>query len=237
MAFTNSEELGSHAGKQPEPATRVRLPRRVREQQMLEVATQVFGRLGYHGASMDQIADEAGISKPMLYAYFNSKEGLYIACLRHAGSNVIEHVRGSFDPNRNAEQHMWDSFTAFFTFIRDNRAAWQLIGRETYYDNRAFEEVSEGVRQELRDTIAEIGRVSSTETAGDPFADPERRTAMAYATLGAAEALGNWWLESDSTLQPETPCRHLMNFFWLGFHELAEGAVWTEESVGTPSSS
>lgn len=214
-----------------EPATRVRLPRRIRERQMLDVATQVFGRLGYHGASMDQIADEAGISKPMLYAYFNSKEGLYIACLRNAGTGIMESVRQSFDPQRSTEQHMWDGITAFFTHIRDNRAAWRLIGRETYYDNRAFEEVVDAVRSELRELIAELGRISSIETAGDPLSDEQTRVAMSHALLGAAEALGDWWLGQAPQLEAEVPCRHLMNFFWLGFHELAEGEVWSEQNL------
>lgn len=58
-----------------------RLPRAVREQQMLDAAVKVFSRRGFHAASMDEIAEDAGISKPMVYAYLGTKEELFVACL------------------------------------------------------------------------------------------------------------------------------------------------------------
>src|SRR5687767_14290304 len=74
-------------------AARRRVPRVERQQQMLDVAARVFAERGYHAASMDEIAAEVGVSKPMLYAYFDSKEGLYLACIDRAGQDLLESMR------------------------------------------------------------------------------------------------------------------------------------------------
>ena len=68
------------------------MPRERREQEILDVAGAMFARAGYHSASMDEIAESAGVSKPMLYAYFGSKEGLYLAYIRRAGGELLERL-------------------------------------------------------------------------------------------------------------------------------------------------
>src|SRR5688572_14693748 len=68
---------------------RRRLPRQVREQQIIDEAVRVFSKRGYHGASVDEIADLAGISKPMVYLYLESKEGLFTACIRREAERLV----------------------------------------------------------------------------------------------------------------------------------------------------
>ena len=75
-----------------------RLPRAVREQQMLDAAVKVFSRRGFHAASMDEIAEDAGISKPMVYAYLGTKEELFVACLHREGTRLIEAIAGAAAP-------------------------------------------------------------------------------------------------------------------------------------------
>src|SRR5688500_7867062 len=69
---------------------RRRMARADRERQMLQVAEQVFASRGYQAASMDEIAEQVGVSKPMLYAYFGSKDGLLLACIRRARAELHE---------------------------------------------------------------------------------------------------------------------------------------------------
>src|SRR2546426_4993440 len=73
-----------------ESKARTKVPRAVREPQMLDAAVAVFAERGYHGASMDEIAAGAGGTKPMVYSYFGSKEDLYLACIDHAGTRLME---------------------------------------------------------------------------------------------------------------------------------------------------
>ena len=74
-----------------------RLPRAVREQQMLDAAVQIFSVNGYHETSMDAIAAQAQISKPMLYLYYGSKEELFGACLDRELSRFVDEVRNKID--------------------------------------------------------------------------------------------------------------------------------------------
>jgi AcrR family transcriptional regulator len=213
------------------PTARVRLPRRVRERQMIEAATDVFGALGYHNASMDQIAEKVGISKPMVYAYFDSKEGLYAACLARAGEDLVDRVHSSFDAGFGPDKALWEGFMAFFEFVRERPSDWKIVRQEFFYDVPAFTEIVQNVHDNLRSVIEELSAIASKETPGDPFADPERRAASAYAILGAGSALANRWLEDGAGTAPEVPCTQLMNFFWLGYSDLAAGNVWSAESL------
>src|ERR1700756_3236801 len=102
-----------------------RLPRAVREQQMLDAAVLMFSRNGYHETSMDAIAAEAEISKPMLYLYYGSKEELFGACLDRKLSRFIEAVRADISFTRDLKQSPKDllstTIRAFMHYIDANR--------------------------------------------------------------------------------------------------------------------
>ncbi|MGH2907327.1 MAG: TetR/AcrR family transcriptional regulator [Solirubrobacterales bacterium] len=203
----------------------------MREHQMLEAATKVFAQSGYHNTSMDQVAEQVGISKPMIYSYFDSKEGLYRACLERAGAELVEHVRASFKPDFKPDRALWEGFIAFFAFLRDRPSDWQLVRNESIKDVPALSENIENVHNNLRALIGDLSMIVSKETPGDPFADDDRRAAASFALLGAASALGSRWLDEGATSSPEEPCTQLMNFFWLGYNDLAAGKLWTSDEL------
>src|SRR3954471_4435839 len=99
------------------PVTRRKVPRAIREQEMLRVAERAFAGRGFHGASVDAIAEGAGISKPMVYAYFGSKEGLYRAVMAAARERLFEVLREQVDPRAAPDQQLWHGLLAFFTFV------------------------------------------------------------------------------------------------------------------------
>lgn len=240
--MTTTESSTSHSPQPPEISAlspgdstrrRVRLPRAAREQQMIDVATEVFGAHGYHAASMDQIAFEAQISKPMLYAYFDSKDGLYLACMRRSGDRLLKKVARSYGEDRDVEGHLWDGFLAFFAYIGEHPNAWRLICGQSFYEMASFRAVSDEIHVGLRDVVEDMCARASRDTIGDPFANDDRRAAVAHAMIGAAESLGAWWSEHHADQPPEVPCRELMNFLWLGIDNLAAGRVWNQqEAVG-----
>src|SRR5690349_6523678 len=88
------------------PAFR-RLPRAVREQQMLDAAVTVFSRRGFHLASMDEIAELAGVSKPMVYAYLGAKEDLFIACLHREATRLMEAIVAVVRSETAPDQQLW----------------------------------------------------------------------------------------------------------------------------------
>src|SRR5213078_1749466 len=89
------------------PAFR-RLPRAVREQQMLDAAVAVFSRRGFHAASMDEIAEAAGVSKPMLYFYLGSKEELFGACIRREADRLTTAVAGAVSIESAPDRQLWE---------------------------------------------------------------------------------------------------------------------------------
>lgn len=208
-------------------AARARLPRPVREQQMLEAASALFGEQGYHAVSMDQIAEAVGISKPMLYAYFDSKEGLCSACLKRAGADAITAISTSFEPGRSPEQSLYEGFLAFFSFVRREPQSWRLIRSQASYDVGVFQRMVGEIHRDLLSVIQELERTASRETAGDPFADDENRIAASHALFGAASALADRWLDNQFAAPPEEVVGQLMNFFWTGIRAMADGETWS----------
>src|SRR4051812_31289006 len=106
------------------------VPRAVREEQMLEVAGELFAARGFHASSMDEIADRADISKPMLYAYFGSKEGLYSAYMQRSGARLLEAMDAAVDPDLQPGPQVYASMAAFLGFVEEHREGWAVLQRE-----------------------------------------------------------------------------------------------------------
>jgi AcrR family transcriptional regulator len=208
-----------------------RLPRAVREQQMLDAAVRVFSGRGYHAASVDEIAEAAGISKPMVYAYLGTKEELFVACLHREGARLIEAIAASAQENDLApDERFWRGFRAFFQFVADHRDGWTVLCRQARAQE-PFAEVIEALRERMVEVVtgslARVGARAGRETREDDVA------AMARALVGAAEALADWTVSNPSA-DPEATATRLMNAVWLGAGQLLEGRSWRPERAPTP---
>src|SRR3954467_2205767 len=109
------------------PLTRRKVPRHVREQDMLRVAERAFAERGFHGASVDAIAEGAGISKPMVYAYFDSKEGLYRAVMLRGRERLLQLLAAVADETGPPDERLWHGLLAFFTFVEREHDAWTVL--------------------------------------------------------------------------------------------------------------
>jgi AcrR family transcriptional regulator len=108
-----------------------RLARAERERLMLRAAGDAFATRGFHGASMDDIARAAGITKPMLYRYFGSKEGLYAAYLKMTGRELVDKVRAPDTRDESPEVRLRAGLRAFLTYVKEHRAGWTVLHGET----------------------------------------------------------------------------------------------------------
>jgi len=182
---------GSRAERRPRKAGTRGMPRAQREQLILDVAGQVFARGGYHDAAMDEIAKLADVSKPMLYSYFGSKEGLYVAYIDRTGRELLDRLERAGGERDGVAGRLRDRITEFFAFVEEYRDGWKVLFRELASSGPVAEEVAQ-----LRSQVAEavrwmLDREVSTECALDgPASD-----ALAHAIVGAGESLANWWLE------------------------------------------
>lgn len=195
-------------------AKRKRMPRAERMRQMVEVAEQVFSARGYAAASMDEIAELVGVSKPMLYEYFNSKEGLLLACIRESRSVLREVTEQATVGATTAEDALRRGLLAFFVFIRERREAWSLLRHEmALIGTPAAAEVEETRRQQT-DLIAAL--MSGYFDSGDDL----RAEAAAEFVVGACERLAIW-CERHDEVSPEMATEYAMDVLWSGLRSRA----------------
>lgn len=182
-----------------------------REQQMLDVAERLFAEGGYQAVSMEEIAEQVGVSKPMLYEYFGSKEGLLLAAIARCRTELYEVTRaamagaGAADP----KDVFWRGLVAYFEFTDAHRQAYGVLAQGPVALASATAPAIEATRRQ------QAGLIAPLLTAFAP--DVPAATAEAYAEIiiGACERLGLWRLRHPEVTAEEA-ARHMMNFSWYG---------------------
>ncbi|WP_031465579.1 TetR/AcrR family transcriptional regulator [Sciscionella sediminilitoris] len=185
------------------------MPRAERERQMLTVAEEIFAARGFVATSMDEIAERVGVSKPMLYEYFGSKEGLLIGTIRQARAELRrsteEAVLGAID----IEDALRKGLVAFFEFITNHRQAWSLLRNEgALMANSAGSEV-EQTRQQQTNLMTALMQGFA------PTTDEKSREAAAEILLGACERLATWCEHRDE-VTPAQAAEYIMRGCWYG---------------------
>jgi AcrR family transcriptional regulator len=171
------------------PAGRRKLPRAEREKQMLEIAAQVFGRRGFHAASMDEIARTCGLTKPMLYAYFGSKEGLYLATVDRAGRRLVAAVKDVL-AERDPLTRLRRGTEVLLGFIDRDRHGWRVLFSEGLGEGPVAARVAL-----YRTQIVQLAAVTLAAARGESGPAAVRRAEpYAVGLLGAGEAVARWWL-------------------------------------------
>lgn len=199
-----------------------RLPRAVREQQMLDAAVKVFSRRGFHAASMDEIADDAGISKPMVYAYLGTKEELFIACLHRESTRMMEAIAGAAAPDLPADERLWRGLRAFFGFVGAHRDGWAVLYRQAR-GSQPFAAELATMRGRLVDVVA--GMLDHALRASGREIGATDLEVVAYALVGASESLADWLADHPEADAGKTATR-MMNVAWLGADQLLRGVTW-----------
>lgn len=200
-----------------------RLPRAVREQMMLDSAVRVFSRRGYHAASMDEIAEDAGISKPMVYAYLGTKEEVFVACLQREGTRLMEAIADEVVGADTPDQQLWRGLRAFFTFVGAHRDGWAVLYRQARGE-QPFASASAEMRERMVEVVEMmLGRALAAEGREVRGTDLQ---VMAYALVGASESLADW-LADHPEADPEKTATRMMNVAWLGAAQLLHGETWT----------
>lgn len=106
-----------------------RMPRAQRRSQLLSVSTEVFARQGYHATSMDNIALEAGVSKPILYQHFESKHELFTTIMDSSIEELAERLTTTLETVDSREDRVHQSFYGYFEFVKENRSAFIVMSR------------------------------------------------------------------------------------------------------------
>jgi AcrR family transcriptional regulator len=208
---------------------RERVPRAERERQMLDAATEIFAERGYHDASMDEIAAAVGVTKPMLYSYFGSKEGLFAACTRNAAAGLREELRAVVGPDHPPDQLFYAGILAVFEFVERNRQPWLVLHPEGGMAPGSFGAEAARASSEMAGLLEELFRqVGSARGMADELL--ENSGTMARAMTAATVSVATEWAR-DPREPKELMALRLMNFAWMGMGDLLAGRLWLPDQL------
>ena len=175
---------------------------------MLDAAVQIFSVNGYHETSMDAIAAEAQISKPMLYLYYGSKEELFGACLSRELSRFVDAVRADINFTQSPKELLRNAVLSFLHYIDVNRASWMVLYTQATSSQAFAHTVREG-RERIIDLVARLLRSGTRHPEPDTDFDM-----MAVALVGAGEAVATRVSTGDADV--DEAAELMINLFWRG---------------------
>jgi AcrR family transcriptional regulator len=167
------------------------MPRAEREQQMLKAAAKLFGARGFHAASMDEIAESVGITKPMLYAYFGSKEGLYAATVNQAGLHLVSSVEALF-AEPDPVQRLYAGAEMLLRFIERYRDSWAVLFQEGGAVNSQVAVFRQQIAVAGALTLASLAPVGES-----PQSAQNRAAPYIHLLLGGGEGMARWWISQQ----------------------------------------
>jgi AcrR family transcriptional regulator len=189
-----------------------RVPRPVREQQLLDVAEEQFAEYGYGGASIEVIARLAGVSRPIVYDHFGDKEGVYIACLRRARGELEQMILDATAKARSPREMMELGTGAYFEFVERRGQRWAVLFGGVELAGPAAEEAAR-----LRFTT--VARIAELIAAIAPSADQATVEAFAHAVSGSSEQIAKWWRANPEFTREQVVAQQVA-FAWNGLSEL-----------------
>jgi len=186
-----------------------RLPRDQRRGQLLVVASDVFVDHGYHAAGMDEIADRAGVSKPVLYQHFSSKLELYLAVLHRHVDNLVSGVQQALRTTTDNRQRLYEAVQAFFDFIEHDSQGYRLIFENDYVTEP---EVAAQVRVATESCIDAVFALISADSG----LDPHRARMIAVGLVAISVDSARYWLDSDRPISKSDAVEGTVQFAWGG---------------------
>jgi AcrR family transcriptional regulator len=184
-----------------------RLPATARREQILEVALDVFATAGFHGASMNDVAEAAGVTKPVLYQHFDSKRELYRALLDEVGDRLLDAIAKATAEAIDGKSTTELGFRAYFRWVAEDHAGFQLLfGPGTARDDE-FAGVIQRIHAEAAATTAPLIAVDIDES---------HRMTLAHALVGLAEGASRRLVELGDDFDPDEIAREVSALAWAG---------------------
>jgi AcrR family transcriptional regulator len=186
-----------------------RLPRDERRAQLLSAALEVFTAAGYHSAAMDEIADRANVSKPVLYQHFPSKLELYLAVLDLHIDSLVFALQKAIAEHRGNSDRVKATVVAYFGFIDAEGEAFRLLFES---DMNLEPQVRERLNRMTYDCAAAVSAVISIETG----LAKEESMMLAVGLIGTVQTIARHWLDRDGKIDRNRATELVMNLIWRG---------------------
>ncbi|RAY13290.1 TetR/AcrR family transcriptional regulator [Actinomadura craniellae] len=186
-----------------------RLPRMARRRQLLGAAQEVFVAQGYHAAAMDEIAERAGVSKPVLYQHFPGKLELYLALLDEHAEALVNTVRDALESTSDNRTRVQASMQAFYDFVAGEGEAYRLVFES---DLRNVAPVRARVERANHQCAEMIARVIQTDTD----APSDEAYLLGMGLVGMAEVSARYWLSQHRAIPKDTAEKIIARLAWRG---------------------
>ncbi|MGL5856866.1 MAG: TetR/AcrR family transcriptional regulator [Angustibacter sp.] len=181
------------------PARPGRLPRTARRAQLLGAAQEVFVRCGYHAAAMDDIAEQAGVSKPVLYQHFPSKLELYLALLDQHAEELVDAVRRALASTQDNKQRVAATMAAYFEFVDREGEPFRLVFESDLTNEAAVRARVDAVTERCAEAIAEV-------IQEDTSLPKSQARLLGVALIGMAQVTARYWLTwQDQPADDQSP--------------------------------
>ena len=185
----------------------VRLPAAERRRQLLDRALEIFAANGFHATSMNDVAEAAGVTKPVLYQHFASKRELYVELLDDVGGQlqaaILQATAAAVGPRQQVEA----GFAAYFRHVDGNRSAFTLLFGSGARLDTEFTEAVRRVEAAIAEAVAALI---------DADVDDLHRRVIAYGVVGLAESTSRYWIAEDLDLDPVALARQVGDLAWAG---------------------
>ena len=188
-----------------------RLTATARREQLLEVALEVFARNGYHDTSMNDIADAAGVTKPVLYQHFDSKRDLYQALLDEAGARLLTAIFSGAGEAADGRELTERGFRAYFRWVAEDHDAFMLLYSG---GTRRDDEFARAVRRVTAGAAAAVAQLITVDI------DDEHRRTLAHALVGLAEGASRRLVERGDQFDPDLIARQVSDLAWAGLRSI-----------------
>jgi AcrR family transcriptional regulator len=194
-----------------------RLPRDERRAQLLAAALEVFTAAGYHSAAMDEIADRAKVSKPVLYQHFPSKLELYLAVLDLHIDSLVFAIQKAIAQHRSNADRVKATVEAYFGFIDSEGEAFRLLFES---DMSLEPQVRERLNRMTYDCAAAVSAVISIDTG----LAKEESMMLAVGLIGTVQTIARHWLDRDGKIDRLRATELVMNLIWRGISGFPKSA-------------
>ncbi|NVM95304.1 TetR/AcrR family transcriptional regulator [Arthrobacter wenxiniae] len=186
-----------------------RLPRDERRAQLLVAALEVFVNNGYHGAAMDEIAEAAKVSKPVLYQHFPSKRELYVALLESHLSNLKQMLITALNSTTDNKLRVQATMKAYFQFVANDDQAYRLVFESDLVNDHDVAVRLEKFNSEFADALGAV-------IAEDTLLGRLEAVLLGRALSGMAQVSARYWLEANGDLDLEVASDLVYRLAWRG---------------------
>jgi AcrR family transcriptional regulator len=184
-----------------------RLPAARRRRQLLDVAQEVFAVRGFHATSMDDVAEAAGVTKPVLYQHFDSKRRLYLELLEDVGQQLLDAIGDATSAAATPRQQVENGFAAYFRFVDEQRSAFRVLFGGGVRRDEEFADAVRRVEQTLAEAIAVLIEADI---------DDAHRLLLAQGIVGLAEGTARYLLAGALEFDPTVVASRIADLTWAG---------------------